>query len=119
MQIQPISNKTNFRGKVFCLSNGGLTNSTFIESRLEKQLPKLEKLVKDKPFNLYITPNLMKNILFNVTPAKSFEPILNGERYRINEPYKNSDGIIDAAKEAIDIYEKGTDISYIKYPPSR
>ena len=27
--------------------------------------------------------------------------------------------IMDAAKAAIDIYEKGTDISYIKYPPSR
>jgi len=116
MQIQPISTQPKFcAGKVHCLSNRGLTKSSFIEKIIEKQIPQLNKLIDGKPFDLYITQNIMQSgIFFNVTPGTSAEPVFQGERYRVNVSYKCPEAIVAAAKEVIKIYEEGIEIPLIK-----
>ena len=111
MQIQSL-NQPNFRGNVYILNRSGKKASQAVQSAFEKELPKLENLMQDKKYNLYISPNKNNNALYNIDANTSFNKVKEAPQGRV-KIFKNAiDAVTEAAEDAINIFEEH--LAYLK-----
>jgi hypothetical protein len=111
MQIQPV-NQPNFRGSVYFLSNHGDRALPALRSVFEKEVPKLEKIMQDKNYNLYITQNKSNMNLYNVDANTSIENVRKFPEGRVKIFKDAAEAVMDAAQDAINIFEEH--LAYLK-----
>ena len=107
MQIQPITDEPKFRGKVVFYKgrNRGLTDS--IQQQISKKFEEINVLVQDKPYDIFISQNKQNPDFYDVAANTSYKKARNIKEYtvKINTGIMPA-SIVDAAKDAMEMYEK-------------
>lgn len=106
MQIQPITNQPSFNGKV--VYNKGNGRETFYISRqLSIKFKEIANLVKDKDYDLFVFENKQNPEFYDVAANKTLEQAKAVKEYTVKVKTDiMPESIVDAAKEAMDMYEK-------------
>lgn len=106
MQIQPITNQPNFNGK-FVFKERAEKFNKYAPSQISKLFNDVTALVSEKPYDIFIWTNKNNPEFYNVAANKTFEKAQKIKEYTV-KVHSNTlaESIVDATKEAIDMYEK-------------
>ena len=107
MRIQPIVNQPNYKGKVI-LGRGVASdiNPKYLSSLWHK-LDEVTDLVSEKPYDLFISKNKQNPEFCYVAANTSFDKAQNVKEYTVKiQTSILPISIVDAAKDAIEMYEK-------------
>ena len=116
MKVQPITYQPNFNGKVRCMNCIGIKDG-FIKTPEKAQknrvldLPsktwsRLDEMVKNEPFDIFIHPNLNNEAFFNVDAGESFADVLKGIQGKVKVRYDALGALPLAIKDAIRNFEE-------------
>ena len=107
MQIQPITNQPKFNGKV--IFENGTTNqlSNYMVGPLSQKFKEVATLVEKKPYDLFILKNKRNKDFFDVAANESLEKAKKVKEYTVSiQSSIMLASIVDAAKDAMNMYEK-------------
>ena len=117
MRVQSVTSQPNFSGKltgkgVMILKDShwdvpeGLDKSIFIELP-DNLLNKLRDMVKEKPYDVFISKNKQDANFYNIAANKTFEEAEKIREYTV-KVHSNAikESIMDAINEAMKMYEK-------------
>lgn len=104
MQTQPITYQPNFSGKlVFEKALSRETSGTNLDSAISK----VKMLVADKPYDIFVTRNEKHPGFYNVAANKSLKEAKSVKEYTVKiQASIMQASFVDAAKDAIEMYEK-------------
>lgn len=107
MQIQPVASQPNFEGKVV-FEPGTTTQLTkYMPNQLWRKFKQVATLVAEKPYDIFISSNKQAVDFYDVAANKTFEDAQKIKEYTVKvESKAMAESIIEAAKEAMDMYEK-------------
>ena len=107
MRIQPIANQPVFNGKVI-FENGSVADITqFAPDAVWRKFRTISALVQDKPYDIFISKNNQDKNFYNVAANKSFKEAEKIKEYTVKVQSEIlTESIVEAAKEAMDMYEK-------------
>ena len=116
MKIQPIAYQPNFSGKVRCMDCIGVYKELTITPKKIKNnkivdLPattweRLNKMVENEPFDVFIHPNKKNEEFFNVDAGKSFDDVLKGIQGKVKVRYDALEALPLAIKDAVRNFEE-------------
>ena len=108
MQIQPITHQPNFNGKLVIRTGKSDSATPFLNDKLlETKFKNIATILQDKPYDLFIFQNKQNPDFYNVAANKSLKEAKKVKEYTV-KIQKNImlTSIIDAAKDAMEMYEK-------------
>ena len=105
MQIQPL-NQPNFKGNVYFISNYSNRALPALQTAFEKEMPKLNKMIQNKNYNLYITQNKNNMNFFNIDANTSIEEVRKTPQGRVKIFKDAISAATEAAQDAIDLFEE-------------
>ena len=107
MQIQPVTSHTNFNGKLI-FEPGTTTKLTkYTPDPLWRKFKEVSALVSKKPYNVYISKNKQDADFYNIAANKNLKSAQNIKEYTVKVKSNTMvDSVVDAAREAMDMYEK-------------
>lgn len=108
MQVQPITNQPKFNGKlVIDNSVRSNVNELLKQHQLIPKFKEISCLVQDKPYDMFIFRNLENPDFYYIAANKTEQQAKEIKEYTVKV---RSDimlaSIVDAAKDAIEMYEK-------------
>lgn len=104
MQIQPITHQPNFSGKLVFEKSVARELS---ETNLDKAISEVKMLVADKPYDIFVTKNKKDSSFLYVAANKTLKQAKNIKEYTVKiQPSIMQSSFVDAAKDAIEMYEK-------------
>ena len=107
MQIQPVASQPSYRGKLHLEPGISKNMSKVVPQTIWTKLKDVAALVSNKPYDLFISQNKQNPEFFDVAANKSFKEAQKVKEYTVK--IQNSimaASIVDAAKDAMDMYEK-------------
>ena len=105
MQIQPITNQPNFSGKL--VVDKAFKKEHLSDTKLDKAINEVKKLVADKPYDIFVTKNETNPEFYNIAANKSLKQAKNIKEYTVKiQSSIMQASFVDAAKDAIEMYEK-------------
>ena len=114
MQINNISNQPKFTGQMVYINNKGTKYfgriNDFFSTKIQKELEEVGKMIKEKPYNLYITRSKKypENIIFNAN--YNYKNIQRHDNMKRAIPVMVSeekpDMIVAVAKAAMESFER-------------
>jgi len=107
MKIQPITTQPNFNGKVVFETGTAKTIKTSAPNALYNKFKEISNLIQDKPYDLFISKNKQNPIFYNIAANKSFKEAQKVKEYTVKiQSDIFTESIVDAAKEAMNMYEE-------------
>lgn len=107
MQIHPVTNQPNAKGKLVLEKNTALKLSQNAPVQLYKKFKNIADLVSEKPYNVYIMKNAGNDEFYNIAVNKSLEEAKTVKEYSVKvKSNAFTDSILDAVQDAIDMFEK-------------
>ena len=107
MHIQPITNQPKFNGKVV-FEKGTTTN--FVQDMrnpLWQKIKEIATIVESKPYDIFISKSKQTPDFYEVSANKTLEEAQKIKEYTVKvKSNAIVESIVDASKEAIDMYEK-------------
>lgn len=107
MYIQPVTQRPNFKGKVvFCNEiNNAKPLCTF--AQIDKPFKQIANMIQDKPYDVFISRNKQNPDFFDVAANITIEDAKKTKGYTVKvQSDILASSVVDAAKDAIDMYEK-------------
>ena len=107
MQIQPITNQPKFNGKlVVDKAVKSNINKLFKDSQITPQFEQINGMIKDKPYDVFVYADKKTPDFYFVAANKSQKHAKGIKEYTVKiQPEIMLASIVDAAKDAIEIYE--------------
>jgi hypothetical protein len=107
MQIQPITNQPKFSGKVV-FDNGVHSSMTYyLSPQISTKFKEIATMVKEKPYDVFIFKKEQDKDFYYVAANKSMEEAKKVKEYTVKvQSSIMLESVVDAAKDAMDIYEK-------------
>lgn len=107
MYIQQITQQPNFNGKVI-IKRGAAQNVKIINiMQMNSQFKQIADLVQNKPFDIFISRNKQCPNFIDIAANKTLEDAQKVKNYTVKvKDNAFVDSVVDAAKDAIDLYEK-------------
>ena len=104
MHIQPVTNQPNYKGKlVIKAGKTSLVSDTLLESKFKQ----ITTMIQDKPYDLFLFQNKQNPDFYNVAANKSLKNAKQVKEYTVKvQKDIMPTSIIDAAKDAMNMYEK-------------
>lgn len=107
MQIRPITSQPNHKGKVVFKPKADLEGTTYISNSTAKKIKEVVRLVSEKPYDIFISKNKYDGNFYDVAANTSFEEAQKIKEYTVKiHSDIFTESIVDAAKDAMDMYEK-------------
>lgn len=108
MQIQPITNQPKFNGKlVIDKSVQSSVNKIFKAQTIVPKFKQIASIVQNKPYDVYIYANNDNPKFFCVAANKTEKLAKSIKEYTVKiQPEIMAASIVDAAHDAIEMYEK-------------
>ncbi len=102
MHIQQINTQPNFNGKVVYYK----PDNAPISKVLAHKFKKLATQIENEPFDIFISPNKVNRNFFDVAANKTFAKAQKVKEYTVKvQSNILAETLIDAAKEAIEMYK--------------
>ena len=107
MHIQPVASQSSYKGKLH-LKTGVTSNIKNDMSRIMcSKFKEVATMVSEKPYDLFISQNMRNPEFFDIAANKSFEEAQKIKEYTVKvQSNIIATSIIDAAKDAMEMYEK-------------
>ncbi len=104
MHIQPITNQPNYKGKLVIRSGASsLANDAVLGSKFKQ----IASMIQDKPYDIFLFQNKQNPDFYNIAANKSLKDARQVKEYTVKvQKDIMPTSIIDAAKDAMNIYEK-------------
>ena len=108
MKIQPISHQPSFSGKLVIEKSANSPISKIItDDKLASKFKEIETLMREKSYNLYLFKNKQHSDFYNVAANKTLKKAKSIKEYTVKiQSGIMLDSLVDAAKDAINMYEK-------------
>ena len=107
MQIQNVTNQPNFRGKVVFEPVTTKELTTSVPESLWYKYKYITTLISEKPYDLFISRNKQNPDFYNIAANRSLEEANKIKEYTVKVKFNAfAESIIDAAKDAMNMYEK-------------
>ena len=108
MHIQPITNQPNFNGKLIIDKGIKKTVNKYITNKqLEPKFQEIAIIMQDKPYDLFVFPSKQNPDFYCVAANKTKKDAKNIKEYTVKiQSSIVLASIVDAAKDAIEMYEK-------------
>ena len=124
MYTQPITYQPSFNGKIYCMNCIGIKDG-FIKlpqkatkNRVldlpSKTWDRLNRMIEEKPYDIFIHPNANNEEFFNVDAGKSFKNVLEGIQGRVKVRYNALEALPLAIEDAVKNFEEHLDGLKIK-----
>ena len=116
MFVQPITNQPKFEGRlvgkgVLLLKDShwdvpaGLDKYSCLEIP-DNLLNKVRKMIKEKPYDVFVSPNRNNKELLDIDANYSYEAVKNGIRGQVKIARNAIEALPQAVQEAFDTFEK-------------
>ena len=106
MHIQPIKNEPKFNGKLV-IEKGTYGTFAAVQSKLDTKFKQLADMIQDKPYDLFIFSNKQNKDFYDVAANITIEKAKSIKEYTVKIKSDTFiESLADAAKDAIDMYEK-------------
>ena len=107
MQIQPITNQPNYKGKLVFEKETTREIASNATEELTRQYKKISAMVKDKSYDIFISRNRQNPNFYNVSANKTLNEALKVKEYTVKvQVGAMPTSFVDAAKDAMEMYEK-------------
>ena len=116
MQIQPVNYQPNFNGKlvgkgIMLLKDSHWDVPAGMDKNICLEIPdnlinKLRLMVKEKPYDVFISPNKSNSEYLNVDANTSFEEVEKGIQGRIKVSKNVLEALPNAVQDAMDLFEE-------------
>ena len=104
MYIQPITQQTGFNGR-FVIEKS--SKSRIKLDKLGSKFDEIAAIMKDKPYDLFMFKNEQNPDFYNIAANKSLKEAKTVKEYTVKiQSGVMADSIVDAAKDAVRMYEK-------------
>ena len=107
MYIQPITQQTGFKGKLI-IEQGTKSkiNKIIALNKLDSKFEEIASIMKDKPYDLFMFKNEQNPDFYNIAANKSLKKAKAVKEYTVKiQSSIMAASIVDAAKDAIEMYE--------------
>ena len=106
MQIQPVTYQPNFNGK-FLFKERVENLNKYSSNQVRKMFNDVTELISNQPYDIFVWKNKNKSDFYNIAANKSFENAQKIKEYTV-KVHSNAlaESLVDAAKEAMEMYEK-------------
>lgn len=106
MKLQPIANQPKFSGRVVFEPKTTYHLTKGMPEPVCKKIREVAALVSEKPYDIYISRNAQDSSFYNIAANKSFEEAQKVKEYTVKVQSDTMlTSIVDAAKEAMEMYE--------------
>ena len=108
MRIQPITtNQPNCKGKLIFKESVNTKALKTLPEPLTRQIAAAEELIKEKPYDVFVSKNKNNPDFFDVAANKSFKDAqkVKGYTVKIQSSIMGA-SFVDAVKDAVEMYEK-------------
>jgi len=107
MQTQPVTNQTNFNGRII-FEKGTTTELTkYTPDPIWRKYLEIAAMVKNKSYDIFIMKDKNNEGFYNISANKSIEDAKKVKEYSVRvKSDVIKDSIVNAAQDAIDMYEK-------------
>ena len=107
MQIHPVTNQPNAKGKLVFENGAALKLSQNAPTQLYRKFKNVAELVSEKPYNVYIMKDKENDEFYNIAVNKSLEDAKKVKEYSVKvKSNAFAESIVDAVQDAIDMFEK-------------
>lgn len=107
MRIQPVTQQPNFKGRVVFERGTTAELTKFMPDSLLQKIKTVASIIQEKPYDMYISRNKQNSNFYNVAANKSFKEAEKIKEYTVKVRSDIfAESILDAAKEAMEMYEK-------------
>jgi hypothetical protein len=105
MYIQHVTQQPNFNGKLVLMR---------CKTQLKNDLPQIDikfkeitDLIQDKPYDVFISKNKLNHVFYDVSANTSYKEANRIKEYTVKvKSNVIAESIVDAVKDAMDMYEK-------------
>ena len=107
MQIQQVTNQPNFNGRVVFDPKTTYQLTKGMPEPLCKKIREVAVLVSEKPYDIFVSRNAQDPTFYDIAANKTFEEAQKVKEYTVKvQTSIMQASIVDAAKDAIEMYEK-------------
>ena len=108
MQIQPITQQPGFSGRLIIDKSSSYKVKKFIAlNKLDSKLDEIAAMMKDKQYDLFLFKNEQNPDFYNIAANKSLKDAKKVKEYTVKvQKGIMPTSIVDAAKDAMSMYEK-------------
>lgn len=107
MRTQPVTNQPNFNGRV--VFDKGIHNklTESLPPQINTKIKEVANLIEKKPYDIFIFQNGQNPDFYDVAANKSLKKAKNVKEYTVKvQTDIMLASLVDAAKDAMDMYEK-------------